>query len=279
MIGAVAGDVIGSVYEFVFDVHRPKDFPLFSPRCRPTDDSYMTFAVAKALVESGGDKEKLRQIIVGCMKEVAYAHPNAGWGERFAKWLSEKGESRPYNSFGNGAGMRISPVGWVADSEDEVKELSRIVTEVSHNHPEGLKGAEAVAVAVFLARTGKDKEEIRETLSKYYPRLKDKDFTIQNIYEKYGYDDMGMWITCQGSVPQALVAFLDGNDFEDCIRNAVYIGGDSDTLAAMAGSVAEAYYGIPDEIKDKVMTYLSDDVIAIYNDFEKIKKPRVPRKE
>lgn len=278
MIGAIAGDVIGSRYEFVQDFRRPKNFALFTPACRPTDDSYMTLAVAKALVESGGDRDKLKAVVVGCMKEVAHAHPRTGWGARFARWLFTEEKSEPYNSFGNGAGMRISPVGWVAESEEEVKELSQIVTEVSHNHPEGLKGAEAVAMAVFLARTGKDKTEIRERLAKYYPRLKDKYFTIENIYEKYGYDEMGMWVTCQGSVPQALVAFLDGNDFEDCVRNAVYIGGDSDTIGAMTGSVAEAYYGIPDDIKAKVMTYLTDDLLKIYEDFEKIKKPRVTEK-
>ena len=275
MIGAIAGDIIGSRYEFVMDYRRPKNFTLFTPACKPTDDSLMTLAVAKALVESGGDRDKLRSVVVGCMKEVAHAHPDTGWGARFARWLFTDEKSEPYNSFGNGAGMRISPVGWVAESEEEVKELSQIVTEVSHNHPEGLKGAEAVAMAVFLARTGKGKEEIRERLAAYYPRLRDKYFTIANIYEKYGYDEMGMWVTCQGSVPQALVAFLDGNDFEDCVRNAVYIGGDSDTIGAMTGSIAEAYYGIPEDIKDKAMSRLTDDLLKIYYDFQKIKKPRV----
>ena len=142
-------------------------------------------------------------------------------------------------------------MGWGADSEEEVKVLSKIVTEVSHNHPEGIKGAEAVAMGVYLARIGKSKEEIREKLQEYYPKLKDKYFTIENIHGSYGYDDYGDWVTCQGSIPQALIAFLDSTSFEDAIRNAVCIGGDSDTIAAITGAVAGAYYGVPDDIREK----------------------------
>ena len=155
----------------------------------------MTLAVAKALVLSKGDRQKLKDSIVFCMKSVAQAHPNRGWGERFYQWLFKEPNPQPYNSYGNGAGMRISPVGWVADSEEEVKELSKIITEVSHNHPEGLKGAEAIAMAVYLARIGKTKEEIRSRMQEYYPQLCDANFKIDNIHGHYGYDIYGDWVT------------------------------------------------------------------------------------
>ena len=275
MIGAIIGDIVGSRFEFVEDNYRDKNFVLFGHGCRPTDDSFMTLAVAKALFLSKGDKEKLKDIVVFCMKSVAQAHPNTGWGEKFYKWLFKDSNPKPNYSYGNGAGMRISPVGWVAESEDEVKELSKIITEVSHNHPEGLKGAEAVAMAVYLARIGKSKEEIRAKMQEYYPQLKDENFTIKNIYGHYGYDEQGDWVTCQGSIPQALAAFLDSENFEDAIRNAVYIGGDSDTIGAMAGSIAEAYYGVPVELEEKALSYLTDDLKGLYFAFELIRKNRV----
>lgn len=278
MLGAIIGDVVGSRFEFKEDDNRRKNFAFFTADCRATDDTFMTIAVAKALFLSKGDEDKLKNIIVDCMKEVASAHPHTGWGERFYKWLFVDKPSRPYNSFGNGSAMRVSPVGWVAESEEEVIRLSRIVTEVTHNHPEGIKGAEAVAMGVYLARNGYEKDYIRSRLSEYYSELNDPDFTIDNIYGRYGYDDDGMWVTCQGSVPQALVAFLDGTDFEDVVRNAVYIGGDSDTIGAMAGSIAEAYYGVPLNIEMQATDYLTDDLKSIYYAFETIKKPRLQRK-
>lgn len=173
--------------------------------------------------------------------------------------------------------MRVSPVGWVAETENEVKELSKKVTEISHNHPDGIKGAEAVAMAVYLARTGRDKDYIRKRMSEYYPQLKDKGFTIQSIMGSYGYDVWGRWVTCEGSIPQAIVAFLDGVDFEDVIRNAVGIGGDSDTIGAMAGSIAEAYYGLPDWLEDKALSYLPEDLQNVCHAFRLVKKPRAER--
>ncbi len=275
MIGAIIGDIVGSRFEFIEDDDRDKNFVFWGDGCRPTDDSFMTLAVANALYLSRGDRAKLREKVIFCMRDVGHKHPNTGWGGRFYRWLFEDISPQPYNSFGNGAGMRISPVGWVAESEEEVKELSKIVTEVTHNHPEGLKGAEAVAMAVYLARTGKEKNEIRAAMQGYYPQLKDKNFTIKNIYGHYGYDNLGYWVTCQGSVPQALVAFLDSENFEDAVRNAVWIGGDSDTIGAMAGSIAEAYYGVPPEMEEKALTYLSDDLKGLYYAFELIRKKRV----
>ena len=277
MIGAIIGDIIGSRFEFVEDEKRPKTFALFTPNCQATDDSFMTLAVAKALLIANGDKQKLGELAVKFMKEIAHEHPNTGWGGSFYKWLFVPGYCVPYNSYGNGAGMRISPVGWVAESEEEVKGLSKIVTEISHNHPEGLKGAEAVAMGVYLARIGKNKEEIRHRLQAYYPELKNPHFTINNIHGNYGYDDYGHWVTCQGSIPQALIAFLDSTSFEDTIRNAVCIGGDSDTIGAMAGAIAEAYYGIPIELEEKALTYLTEDLRCIYHSFEGIKRSRIQK--
>lgn len=277
MLGAIIGDIVGSRFEFIEDIRRPKDFALFASSCRATDDSFMTLAVAEALLLSKGEPERLRRQVIASMKKIAHKHPRTGWGERFYKWLFEESNPKPYNSYGNGAGMRISPVGWVAESEEEVKTLSKIVTEVSHNHPEGLKGAEAIAMAVYLARVGKSKDEIRTRMQEYYPQLRDPTFTIPNIHGRYGYDEDGKWVTCQGSIPQALIAFLDSEDFEDAIRNAVCIGGDSDTIGAMAGSIAEAYYGISYEMEDKALTYLSEDLISTYYAFETIKKKRIKR--
>lgn len=274
MLGAIIGDIVGSRFEFVENDNRGKDFAFFSPACFVTDDSYMTLAVAEALLLTSGNRAKLKDTVIDCMKSVAHAHPRTGWGGRFYKWLFKEGFCAPYNSYGNGAGMRISPVGWVADDEEELKELSQIVTAVSHNHPEGLKGAEAIAMGVYLARIGKSKDEIRSRLAYYYPKLNDQSFTIANVTGKYGYDAQGEWVTCQGSVPQAIIAFLDSVSFEDAVRNAVSIGGDSDTIGAMAGSIAEAYYGVDVEYEDKALSYLPDDLKGIYFAFSTIKRKR-----
>lgn len=166
MLGVIIGDIVGSRFEFI--EHSGKDFPLFTSTCHFTDDSLMTLAVAKALYLCKGNYENLGEVAKRCMVDIAHSYPNVGWGERFYKWLFVR--QRRLNSFGNGAGMRISPVGWVADSEEEVRFLSRKITEISHDHPEGLKGAECVAMAVYWARTGKDKAFIRQGLSKYYSR-------------------------------------------------------------------------------------------------------------
>ncbi len=270
MLGAIIGDIVGSRFEFID--HSGKEFELFTPVCHITDDTLMTLAVANALYLCKGEYENLGLVATRCMVDIARKYPNVGWGGLFYKWLFEK--PRRLNSYGNGAGMRISPVGWVADSEEEVKFLSRKVTEISHDHPEGLKGAESVAMAVYWARIGKDKEFIREGLSAYYPQLKDPSFAIKNIMGNYGYDDHGDWVTCQGSVPQALVAFLDGEDFEDVIRCAVGIGGDSDTIGAMAGAIAEAYYGVSYEMEERALSYLPEDFKGLYFAFELIKRKR-----
>ena len=274
MIGAIIGDIVGSRFEFIMDDNRGKNFAFFTSACCATDDSFMTLAVAKALFLCKGDYSELARKTVLCMREIAHAHPNTGWGASFYRWLFESDSFAPIQSYGNGAGMRISPVAWVATSEEELKALAATVTGVTHDHPEGMKGGEAIALAVYLARTGVDKSEIRARMQEYYPILSDPAFTIASLQENYGYDEQGDWVTCQGSVPQAIVAFLESESFEDAIRNAVCIGGDSDTIGAMAGSIAEAYYGVSREMEEKALEYLTEDLKSLYFAFETIRRPR-----
>ena len=275
MIGALIGDVVGSQFEF--QNFKSKNFTLFTGNCRATDDSLMTLAIAEALLLSHGDESVLAELTERSMKRIARKHQDAGWGYYFYQWVMGLNPTRPY-SLGNGAGMRISPVGWVANSEEEVKRLSKIVTEISHGHPEGLLGAEAIAMAIYLARTGVTKDEIyRRMITDYYPEI-DK-MTLDGIRPNYDIDDMGRWVTCRGSIPQALRAFFEAESFEDTLRCAVSIGGDADTITAMAGSVAEAYYGVPMWMEDEVLGYFPEEYIDIYYAFGTIRKPRVNRAE
>lgn len=257
MLGAIIGDVVGSRFEH----HniKSKEFMLFTPKCRVTDDSVMTLAVAQALLDYEGDYSNLSAQTVACMQELGRYYLHAGYGGHFKLWLQAE-DPRPYNSFGNGAAMRVSPCAHAAKTLEEAKELTKLVTEVSHNHPEGLKGAEATTVAIFMALHGSSKDEIRETIFRdYYPL----NFTLDEIRPGYGFD-----VTCQGSVPQAIVSFLESTNFEDAIRNAISIGGDSDTIAAITGSIAEAYYGIPDEMVDIVFDYLDEPLFDIITAFQ-----------
>lgn len=257
--GAVIGDIVGSRFEHAN--HRSKDFELFGKESRFTDDTAATLAVAKALVEAGGGSDdELRRAVVRDLCAVGRRFPYVGWGGMFRKWFSSD-DPQPYGSFGNGAAMRVSPVGEYAASEEEVKRLSRIVTGVSHSHPEGLKGAECVALCVYLARTGADKEEIfRRVRKEYYPEI--ADISCAELSENYFFD-----VTCQGSVPQAIRCFYEGTDYEDTIRNAVSVGGDSDTIAAVAGGIAGAYYGVPQRFIAVAALYLPDDLRAVAERF------------
>ena len=275
MLGALIGDVVGSRFEF--KNFKSREFLFFAPDCHPTDDSLMTLAVAEALVLCRNDDSRLAEVTERCMHRIARRHPNVGWGGRFYQWVFELNPANPY-SLGNGAGMRISPVGWVADSEEKTKELCRTVTEITHGHPEGLLGAEAIAIAIYMARTGRSKEEIyKRMITDYYPEI--DDFTLDKIRPNYEIDDKGLWVTCRGSIPQALRAFFEADGFESTIRNAISIGGDADTIAAMAGSVAEAYYGVPQEMEEGLLKYLSEDLLGIYNAFSLIKKGRVAKSD
>jgi ADP-ribosylglycohydrolase len=258
LLGAIIGDIVGSRFEF--NNHLSKEFEFLAEGCYVTDDSIMTLAVAKAILSCEGDWEQLGRNTVTYMQNIGRKYPECGYGNMFRKWISND-NPKPYNSFGNGAAMRVSPCGFFARTEDEAKMLSQKVTEVSHNHPEGLKGAEAVSVAIFLARNGATKDEITERMVKGYYAL---GFNLDSIRGTYQFDE-----TCQGTVPQAIKAFLESVSFEDAIRNAISIGGDSDTLAAITGSIAEAYYGIPFDIKCKALAFLDNMLRGYYREWEK----------
>lgn len=257
MLGAIVGDIVGSVYEF--SNHRSKKFELFKPQCFATDDSIMTISIAKAVLESAPDHHDLADNAVKYMREVGQPYPDCGYGGRFMDWMYSD-HPQPYNSFGNGAAMRVSPVAYAAKSIEEVVEMSREVTAVTHNHPEGIKGAEATAVCTWLALHGAEKDRILDVVNNLYYRI---DFTLDEIRPTYRFNE-----TCQDTVPQALEAFFESTDFEDAIRNAISVGGDSDTLAAITGAVAGAYYGIPKDIAEKAYSYLDPSLKDILSEFE-----------
>lgn len=262
MLGAIIGDIAGSRFEgFCHFNIKTKKFELLSAEhgCQPTDDSVMTLAIAKAMLECNGDYLQLEEEAVKQMQRFGRRYPNAGYGGYFYEWIFSK-DPQPYYSFGNGAAMRVSPCGFAAKTLEEAIFLSRAVTKVTHNHPEGMKDAEAVSIAIFLARTGKSMEKIRKYIIEKYYNIR---FTLNTIRRLYRFD-----VTCQGSVPQAFEAFFESTDFEDAIRNAISIGGDSDTIAAIAGGMAEAYYGIPFAIREKALTFLDDDLTEIVQAFE-----------
>lgn len=240
MLGAIAGDIIGSVHEHAGT--KRTDFPLFVAGSRFTDDSVLTVATADVLL-SGGDYRETYQ-------RYFHAYPHSGFGAGFAAW-AESGDAHPYNSFGNGAAMRVSPVGWAFGTESAVLDGARASAEVSHDHPEGIRGAQAVALGVFLAREGRDKAVLRQVVEARTGY--DLGRSLADIRPGYGFD-----VTCQGSVPESLIAFLESGGFEEAVRNAVSLGGDADTMAAVAGAVADAYYGIPDEIEAAVMQRLPE---------------------
>ena len=260
MIGAILGDVVGSIYEF--DNIKTKDFELFDKECFFTDDSVMTIAIAEALMQTEEINEEnledFKENLITVMHEIGVKYPDCGYGGHFLVWIL-RNKREPYNSFGNGSAMRVSAVGWYARTLEEAELIARATAEVSHNHPEGIKGAVATAGAVFLARNGATMGELRDYISKYYTI----DFTIDEIRPIYDYD-----ITCQGTVPQAMQAFFESTNFEDAIRNAISIGGDSDTLAAITGAVAEAYYGIPEDLKETALSYLDERLLNITERFE-----------
>ena len=249
MLGAIIGDIIGSVHEG--RMTKTRDFPLFHPRATFTDDSVLTVAVADWILEGGDLVEMLHRY---------YAqHPARGYGGMFSQWASER-RKEPYNSFGNGSAMRVSPVGSAFGSLDEVLEWSAKSAAVTHNHPEGIRGAQAIASAVYYARRIRNKEEIRELLELRFGY--DLHTPLEEIRPHYTFD-----VTCQGSVPQAIRAFLESTSFEDAIRNAISLGGDADTLACMAGGIAEAYYGIPEEIAAEARGRLDPQLVAVVQRF------------
>lgn len=257
MLGAIIGDIVGSRFEW--NNIKTKDFDFLTYKCSVTDDSIMSLAVAKAICDCNGDYKKLGNHTVAAMQEVGRPYPHCGYGGMFRHWMYSD-NPQPYNSFGNGAAMRVSACGFAAGSLEEAISLSKAVTEVTHNHPEGIKGAEATTVAIFMARSGCSILEIRDYINaNYYPM----NFTLDSIRDTYQFNE-----TCQDTVPQALMAFFESTSFEDAIRNAISIGGDSDTLAAITGGIAEAYYGIPAEIRKHALTFLDERLLNILNVFE-----------
>ncbi|MCR4671881.1 MAG: ADP-ribosylglycohydrolase family protein [Lachnospiraceae bacterium] len=259
MYGAILGDMIGSPYEFHGN-KKTTDFPLFINSSRFTDDSVMTVAVAEALMDSHGkDDPEIKKALVASMQKWGRKYPRAGYGGSFYRWLKAK-HPQPYHSFGNGSAMRVSAAGWLFDSLEETRHMARLSAEVTHDHLEGIKGAEAVASAIFLARTGNDKDTIKEYIVQEFGY--DLSRTIDEIRPGYSFD-----VSCQGSVPEAIIAFLESESFEEAARKAVSLGGDSDTQAAIAGSIAEAMYGVPEEMAEECRKRLPEDMLAVVDRF------------
>ena len=250
LCGAMAGDIIGSFYEF--NATKKYDFYLFTPFSKFTDDSVMTVANADWLIT--GDS------LLGVMQDYGNRYPHAGYGGMFRAWLRED-EPKPYNSFGNGSAMRVSPVGWAFDTLEETLEAAKQSAEVTHNHPEGIKGAQATVACIFMARTGKSKQEIKEYIVSTFGYNLNR--TCDEIRPDYHFD-----VTCQGSVPESIIAFLESADFENAIRLAVSLGGDADTMGAITGGIAEAYYGgVPEHIRKEVLKRLPNEFIDVMQKF------------
>lgn len=254
IIGAIAGDIIGSVFEH--KRIKTKDFDLFTRKSQFTDDTVMTLAISKWLC---ADKDS-KDVLIRNLKYFGNLYPNAGYGGRFMKWLAQE-SPEPYGSWGNGSAMRVSPCAWVADSLEEAQDLARTSAIVTHDHPEGVKGALATSDAIYLARVGASKDEIRDHIEVRYDY--DLSFTVDDIRPEYSFE-----ISCQKSVPESIVCFLDAKDFEDTIRNAVSLGGDADTMAAIAGSIASAYWDVSKNIAYKSIYRLDYTLLNVFIDFE-----------
>lgn len=256
MLGAIIGDMMGSPYEQ--KKLKTKNFPIFNPMDRMTDDSYLTIAVMKTIQKfyplNSIKKEEFQDCLIENFVQAFNEHKKAGYGQLFVEWVKEK-EKKPYHSIGNGAGMRVSPVGWVSQSEEEVKYLSRMITEVTHNTEESYVGAEAISMAIYLSLHGKTKEEIKERIIQdYYPEI--KSFNYQNLLEHSDIYDM----TCKGTIPIAIYSFFISHSLLDTIKTAISIGGDSDTIACIAGSIAESYYQKEElsTFEDRFIYYMLD---------------------
>ncbi len=265
MYGAILGDIIGSPFEFDRG-NKSKDFELFSPGCEFTDDTVMTIAVAEALmkIEDATDEDKIKDALAKSMQTWGRKYPWAGYGQKFFRWLAKE-DPKPYNSCGNGSAMRVAAAGWMADTLEETRRLARLSAEVTHNHPEGIKGAEATAAAIFMARNGSDKEEIKRYIIKEFNY--DLSRTCDEIRPTYHHTEL-----CQQTVPEAITAFMEGSDFEDVIRTAVSLGGDCDTLTCIAGSIAEAYYGVSDELKEEAKTRIESEMRTVLESFDNMRR-------
>ena len=261
MYGAILGDIVGSPYEFDCNNYKAKDFPLLGDRSDFTDDTVMTLAVAKALLDTRGqDDAAVKTALVRQMQRLGRAYPDRGYGVRFNNWLRKK-DPQPYNSYGNGSAMRVSPAAWLAGDMAGTLHLAQLTAEVTHDHPEGIKGAQAVAAAIFLARTGHGRADIKAYIERRFGY--DLSRSCDEIRPSYRHVE-----SCQETVPQAVTAFLESTDFEDALRTAVSLGGDSDTLAAITGSIAEGFYGVPKALKQECLHRLTPELAEILLEWE-----------
>ncbi len=261
MLGAIIGDMVGAPFEFDRG-NKSKEFQLFSGYSHWTDDSVMTIAVADALlsVEKDAEDDAIRTSVIEHMRKWGKAYPYAGYGTGFSEWL-DSDNPKPYGSYGNGSAMRVSSVGWLYDDLERTQDVASLTADVTRNHVEGIKGAEAVAAAIFLARTGSSKAEIKEYVE--FECRYDLSRTCDEIRPTYHHIE-----SCQETVPEAITAFLEGEDFEDVIRTAVSLGGDCDTLTCIAGSMAEAFYGVPEDMEKECRRRLEKDMLAFLDSFE-----------
>ena len=266
MYGAILGDIIGSPYEFD-QGNKTKDFPLFTDQSHYTDDTVMTIAIADALlcvgqydIGNADDVDKIEKMVIEKMRLWGQKYPHAGYGWMFSQWLQTE-NPKPYGSYGNGSAMRVSSVGWLYDSLNQTRVTADLTAKVTHDHPEGRMGADCVASVIYMARSGNSKRDIRDWVQgHYYGKLK----TCDEIRPEYYHQE-----SCQHTVPEAVSAFLEGEDFEDVIRNAVSLGGDCDTLTCIAGAIAEAYFGVPEQLKEECLNRIEDDMLEVLLKFDK----------
>ena len=265
MYGAILGDIIGEPFEFDRG-NKTKDFPLFSDKPCFTDDTVMTVAICDGILTAGteADEQTMKNAMISSLLDWGHKYPKENYGLSFRNWLFNN-DTKPYNSWGNGSAMRVSSVGWLFDTLERTRQVARWSAEISHNHPEGIKGAESTASIIWMARNGYSKTEIKSFVEKEFKY--DLSRTCDEIRPGYFHTE-----SCQETVPEAIRAFLEGNDFEDVIRTAVSLGGDCDTLACIATSMAEAFYGVPKSLKEKCLEITTDDIHKILNKFDNAKK-------
>ncbi len=260
MLGAICGDIVGSRFEF--SNYRKKDFELFSPECRFTDDTVLTAALASTLLLYPviADEDAFKADLASNYRSYALTYPSGGYGGRFLHWILA-GDLQPYNSCGNGSAMRVSPAGWYARTLEEAEHVGELSAVVTHNHPEGIRGAKATAAAVWLARSGYSKGDIKRHMSSYYPQA--EKLSVRRLMQvRDPWDE-----TCQGTMPVALCCFYESENFEDAIRNSIAVGGDSDTIGAICGGIAGAFYTVPGQIADTTLGYLDDSLRKTVTDF------------
>ena len=263
MYGAIIGDIVGSRFEFDRG-NKSREFELFGKGCEFTDDTVMTVAVAEALMDAGkdADEKTVKEHLIRSLKKWGQKYPDAGYGARFIDWVLSD-DAKPYVSYGNGSGMRVSPAGWLYDSMERTREVARWTAEITHNHPEGIKGAESTAAGIFLARDRASLKEISDYIEKEFGY--DLSRTLDEIRPYYHHVE-----DCMKTIPEAFECFLESESYESCLRNVMYIGGDTDTLGAIAGAIAEAYWGVPEELKRQAEKYIDEDINAMIAKFYKI---------